>query len=76
MPVAVEVAPPVGRRGTAGGHLLERELGLDRRDDLVLGDDLVVDPVTGRVERHELDEAHLDVVVATEAGEVERSRRR
>ena len=28
-------------------------------------------PLVGRVERHELDEPHLDALVATEAGEVD-----
>ena len=42
-----------------------------RGDDLVLADHLVVQPVAGGVERHELDEPHLDVVVAAEPGEVD-----
>ena len=41
---AVEVAPAVGRRRAAGRHLLERVHGVDRGDDLVLADDLVVRP--------------------------------
>ena len=67
----VEVAPPVGRRRAAGRHLLERVDGVDRRDDLVLADDLVVHPVRTGVERHELDEPHLDVAVAAERRQVD-----
>ena len=48
VPRAVEVAPPVGRRRAAGRHLLERVHGVDRADDLVLADDLVVHPVRRR----------------------------
>ncbi len=64
MEATVEIAEPVGGSGTTRRHHLDRMHGIDRRDDLVLTDDLVVQPVTGRVERHELDEADLDVVLA------------
>ena len=37
---AVEVPPAVGRRRAARRHLLQREHGVDRGDDLVLADDL------------------------------------
>ena len=65
----VEIAEPVGWGRTARRQLLERVDGADRFDDLVLADDLVVHPVTVGIERHELDEAHLDVTVAAEFGE-------
>ena len=65
----VEIAEPVCRRRAASGQLLERVDGVDRLDDLVLTDDLVVHPVTVGVERHELDEAHLDAAAAAVVGE-------
>ena len=38
-------------------------------DDFILANDRVVQPASLRVERHELDEPHFNVVVATECGE-------
>ena len=67
----VEETEPIGRSGAAGGHHFDRIDRVDRLDDLVLTDDLVVHPVTLGVERHELDEAHLDVLLASECGEVD-----
>ena len=57
---SVEVAPAVGGRRTTRRHLLERVHRVDPADDLVLADDLVPAPAAVRVERHELDEPHLD----------------
>ena len=42
-----------------------------RADDLVLADDGVGVPAAGRVERHPLDEPHLDALVPPEPGEVD-----
>ena len=69
--VAVEVAPPVRRGRAAGRELLERVHGGDAADDLVLADDRPAGPPARGVERHELDEAHLDAVLAAERGEVD-----
>src|SRR3954454_10809383 len=68
---AVEVAPSVGRGRAPRLHLLERKHVVDPGDDLVLSDDLLVDPVTAGVERHVLDVPHLHVAFATEPGKVD-----
>ena len=66
-PGSVEEPPPVRRRSTAGGYLLERVLGMDGTDDLVLADHLGAIPATLGIERHELDEANLDSALTPEA---------
>ena len=68
---SIEVAPTVSRCRAARCHLLEWEDLVDCRDDLVLRHDLSVDPVPTCVEGHELDEAHLDTVVASETCKVD-----
>ena len=73
---AVEVAPAVGGRRAAGRDLLERVHRVDAGDDLVLADDLVGVPAAAGVERHPLDEPHLDAVAVGRTWRGRRSRRR
>jgi len=63
----VEVSPAVGRCGAARRHLLEVPHRREAGDDLVLADHGRALPFVGRIERHELDEAHLDAALTADA---------
>src|SRR5438128_631134 len=71
--VAYAVTEHVTLRGldVVGIARFQWEHGIDALEDLACGNNLVVTPLPLRVERHELDEAHADTLLATETREVD-----